>query len=186
MKKRTFLLPTILLSLALLSYGCKIVSFSAQNLFITVTIEETFNLNSNDNAYMDMATVDLSQSFNDVDLTNVKNVSITNVEVTIINNNTGAATTSSGSVLFNSLTAPFAQNALLASFMNVNLNAALNDPLTFTNQLAINQNGISSLETHAGSSPPPTLKFFLTGTVNNPPVDFEIILKVTLQLELQS
>lgn len=165
--------------------SCKIVSFDKQTFFVTITLEELFDLQSGNTSYMEMGTVDLGGEFSDVELADVVGITIVDIQVTIIENNTSATTSTSGNVYFNNLTTPLGTDVLLASFSNININANLNNPLNFANNLLnINALGVAALETQANQTPPPELKFVVSGAVNNPPVDLVVNVLVTFQLEL--
>jgi hypothetical protein len=150
-----------------------------------VEISKSFTIESTDYDYDEFAVVDLADELakagvlpDDIDTVFVQNVSIT-----VDENNTPANTTTTGEVTFGGAgETPL----LLASFDELNLDLNEGRVINAFNAIAeftLNGAGISSLRTRLFLSPPPVLYFYLTGTVNQIPVDFTITLTVTYQLK---
>jgi|GEM_PF-3626597 hypothetical protein len=167
--------------------GCKIVSFQAQDVYVTGTIDRTFEVSSAQSSYFTSQTVNLEEIFGDVDFAEVEEVILANIELTVIRNNMGPNTTASGVVAFNVPDNPLPSNVVLATFSNVNIQQVLNTPMTPYGALAllsINSNGVTQF--HQAAAQSSRITFYVSGTVNSPPVDFEARLRVTVQLRLAS
>lgn len=187
MKTRIVASLTFLSILAIFFVNCKLIGFAGETIFIDVTLDETYNVQSNSSSYDGEQQIDLAQTYADADVTpqEIVGVELELFEITITENNTGANTTANGKVYFRNGAAG-SQEYLLASFADQNLNQILNQPITpfsIANKLEINPVGLQQLKALLLAVPPPTIVFRMTGTTNNPPVDFKAKVNIDLQVE---
>jgi hypothetical protein len=185
MAKRTSVLVILILSLFVLQ--CKIIEFDEEDIFVTVTIEKNYPISSNSSSFSESETINLAAEYSDagVDPEEIDSVYITTMEVNITENSTGSNTTATGAISF---TVNGGSDIALATFSNVNLNDVLNVPITpfsVLSQLTMVSAGVTQFTNAVQQIPPPTLTFYINGTVNQPPVNFKANLKVVIQLKLQ-
>ncbi|HDL19285.1 MAG TPA: hypothetical protein ENH29_09540 [Bacteroidetes bacterium] len=187
MKTRIVASLTILSVLAILLVNCKLIGFAGETIFVEVTLDEEYHVQSNSSSYDGEQQINLAQTYADAGVTpqEIVGVELQLLEIIITENNTGDNTTANGSVYFRN-SAAGSQEYLLAGFVNQNLNQVLNQPITpfsIANELQINPAGVQQLKTMLLSVPPPTLVFRMAGTANNPPVNFKARVNIDLQVE---
>ena len=185
MIRRTSILMLLILSLFILQ--CKIIEFGEEDIFITVAIEKNYPIISNSSSFSESETINLAAEYSDADVdpAEIDTVFITTMEVKITENSTGSNTTASGDISFS---VNGGSSIDLASFENVNLNSVLNapiDPFSDLNPLTMAPGGVTQFTDSIEQIPPPTLTFYISGTVNQPPVNFIADLKVVIQVKLQ-
>jgi len=187
MIKRNLIVAMVVLSIFALQLQCKIVDFKPQSVFVTVTLEKMFHVASTTSSFSKSQVLPLADAYEGIAVQNIEAVNLVAVAVMITRNGTGAGTTASGQILFANAATPLQQQTL-ASFTNVNLNQVLNNPITpFSAQALLNMNpdGVADFLLLVSQVPPATLILYFNGSVNQPPVDFDANVKITLQLKLK-
>ena len=184
-KKGRILVALVFLMTA--AFGCKVVNFAGEDIFLTFTIDRTFDVSDSGTAFNSSVQVDLQDVFGDIDFASVEEISISAIELTVTRNNTGPSTTASGRIAFNRVDSPFPTDIVLATFSNVNLNSVLGTPMTPFGALAlldINAAGIAQFRAAAASVP--VIRLSVSGTVSNPPVDFSGRVVLVMQVKLRT
>ena len=176
----------LIVFMTIFAFQCKIIDFSDQDIFVTITIEKPYNISSNSTSFSDSTFLNLAAAYADAEVEpeKVTGVKLSSLEVEITENSTGSNTTASGNISF--METGGTQYSL-ATFSNVNLNSVLNNPITpfsVSSQLTMEPGGVSQFTNIVQQIPPPAIMFYITGTVNQPPVNFKAKLVVKIQVRL--
>jgi hypothetical protein len=172
--RRVILLPAIVFAILALYSGCKIINFDAQTLYVTVAVDEDFHVQSSSTEFDETEEVNLADAFADLEMDQVDSIYVQMVSIIVTRNGTGPNTSASGTLKFEDISSTGA--VVLGNFDNVNLDSVLNepiDPFSLLSMLNLNAQGVTKLEDMVQQIPPPIIRIYFSGTINQPPVDFD-------------
>ena len=187
MIKRISILTISVIFLLLLQIQCNLIDFGGGTVFVSATFDQVFFVNSTSTSYNETESINLATIFDDagIDPGEVREVNLVEFEIEVRRNGTGSTTTASGDVLFKKSGSP-GSATLLASFTDINLNSVLNNPITpFNYSGLMSTSGVTAFKALAVQMPPATIDFLLSGTVNSPPVDFDVRIRIVLQVGVE-
>ena len=178
----------LLVALPLLLTQCKLIAIPEDAQPIVVSIQQVMEGSATGQAaYSSESVIDVSQLLSDagVDPNNIVEVNLINVQVLITENRTGDQTETDGTIMVGNA-ADGTPNQLLASFPMTNLNSILNVPVNpfavGAQLLTLDLTGVQSLKVLLNQRPPVSIIFGITGTANQPPIDFSYHIIVDFQV----
>lgn len=186
MIKRISILTILAIFLLLLQMQCNLIDFGGGTVLVNATFDQVFLVNSSSTSYIETGSINLASVYDDagIDPGDVRAVNLVEFEIEVLRNGTGSNTTASGSVLF--AQSGVAGTTLLAGFSDINLNSVLNNPISPFNYTGLmNTSGVTAFKALASQMPPPSIVFVVAGTVNSPPVDFDVRIRIVLQVRVE-
>ena len=187
MYKKTF---SLFLIIGLFTIQCKIVDFGERGTNILVHVDRVYHAQENTSSYTKMDVINFQEEYDNagVNPDEVLKIILSNVQIIIERNGTGATTQADGEIWFQ-LQAPGQTQYKLASFPMTNLNSILNVPINpfavGAANLTLDPTGVQQLKQLLTQSQAPSIVFYFQGDVNSPPIDFDARLIVDLIVEVK-
>jgi hypothetical protein len=179
----------LFLIVGLFTIHCKIVDFGERGTNILVHVDRFYQAEETTSSYAKMDVINFQDEYDNagVNPEDVLKIVLSNVQIIIERNGTGATTEADGEIWFKK--EGTSTEYELASFPMTNLNSVLNVPIdpfaVGAANLTLNPTSVQQLKLLLLQSQAPSIIFYFRGDVSSPPIDFDARLIVDLIVEVK-